>query len=158
MNQTFIKEEPRGELLRGLLEYTLEACDGLMLIEPDSGLSETGKALLERLKPHRVGRGRTSGWPGHTMSRGAATALYYDWVPEVCEAVLEAGTSLYDFKFPDMPEGLCIQKEQTPWLVAHPRAKTAYVNCDDDQARLLAEALPGLGMVVPDPPAEPDES
>lgn len=146
MKHHYLGSEPRGEALRALLTHALGPCDGLLLVEPDEGLSEAGAALLDALEPHRAGRGRAGAWPGHTLPRGAATLHYYHWNEDVCAAVCAAADGLFQWTWPALPEGLFLQQRETPWLVSQPRLGRAYVDASEEELAALREAAPALEL------------
>jgi hypothetical protein len=139
--------EPSGELYTALLDYALLECKYFILVteERDKQLNIRGKKILAELSRYMYRREVKSEWPGTVLLSGTAVVITYYYVQESAEILKKNATSLYQWQIPDLPDDLCLLREdESPWLVTIAHESDSYFVLDRLEILQLQKAIPGL--------------
>ncbi len=83
-----------------------------------------------------------------------ATVYGYRWVPETLRMTLAASRSLQDWLHPDLPEDLCLLRQDgEPWLVSVTHEGDFYLRMTDGEWRRFSRLAPTLQSML-GPPSE----
>ena len=142
--------EPSGELYSELLDLAAKECRvALLVIRRSLPLSGRGMNVLSRLERFLRDSVESSEWPGTKLLGEAASVLHYDLGPECAEVLKEATDSLYGWTQPDLPEDLCLLKDEgMPWLVSIAHERDGYFCLSQDERNRLLSSLPQLSAVL----------
>jgi hypothetical protein len=142
--------QPRENIYRGLIECaTVECKSALLVVRVTSSLSQRGKNLLTELNPYLQEKQEVSEWPGTKLLGSTAWVFRYYLGPE-CSMVLQHATdALYDWMQPDLPEDLCLIRENgEPWLISIAHERDGYFELYPNEKTRLVEALPSIRFLI----------
>lgn len=142
--------EPTDETYVELIRTSVTWCSRALLVVQDGhAMSNRGDAVLRRLEPDLIRREVRASWPGTTLLEGSATVATYQLTSEVVAALTTAATGLYDWQQPELPEDLCLLRdEDDPWLVSIAHEGDAFVSVDEDELEELRRRVPRFAAVL----------
>lgn len=119
-------------------------------------LEPTGDAVLRRIEPALVRREVRNSWPGTTLFESSATVATYRLTTDVVAALTTATSGLYGWQQPDLPEDLCLLRdEDDPWLVSIAHEGDAFVRVDADELKELRRRVPRFtAVLMPEDPTQ----
>src|SRR3954453_5019486 len=91
-----LKSDPFHDLYRGLVDFALQTCPlGLLVLRPDTELTEEGLSFLASLRPFVESEERSDRWPGTELLWDAATLFYFRLEPGSARLLKAATDPLY---------------------------------------------------------------
>ncbi len=129
-----------------LLKVSLGYCNAFLLVVRDSiELSDDGKGLLKSLDEFLISREEKSEWPGTRLWGHTANIYSFELCEEALQILNNAANHLFDWVQPDLPEDLCLQREEgSPWLVNIAHEKDAYLLLSEAEYEVVVRKIPGL--------------
>jgi hypothetical protein len=86
-----------------------------------------------------------SEWPGTKLLDSTALVYYFDLNKDSAEHLSKASTDLYSWLLPNLPEDLCLIKDDgNPWLVTISHEKDAYLLLSEEEKNDLLLEIPEL--------------
>ena len=142
------RREPTGELWRRILTFAVGRFPAILFVERDDAPVED-RSLIEALRPVLVDERRSSRWPGTQLYGAEATVWRHRLDAAVARRLTGAAEGLYRWLAPDLPEDLCILREDgTAWLGSIAHEETAWLSVTDGEWAEVSAAIPGLTAAV----------
>lgn len=141
-----LKSDPFHDLYRGLVDFALQTCPlGLLVLRPDTELTEEGLSFLASLRPFVESEERSDRWPGTELLWDEATLFYFRLEPGSARLLKAATDHLYGWCHPELPEDLCfLRADREPWLGTIAHEEDGFFQLTEWEMRQLRHALPGL--------------
>lgn len=143
-----IVREPRGEVYKTLIDYTLGKFPAFLLVfrPEDLPLSDGGENIKKRLSYFAIKEENSFEWPGtRIFTDKAATVFYFKIEPDSVRILKEAAAGLYDWQQPNLLEDLCvIREDETPWMLSISHESDAYFHVSPEELIQIKENLPGI--------------
>jgi hypothetical protein len=141
-----IVNNPRGTLYSKLLLYSLKTCKTFILVlQPTIFVNNSAKNVIDELRPYLIEKCAQSEWPGTKLLDSTALVYYFDLNKDSAEHLSKASTDLYSWLLPNLPEDLCLIKDDgNPWLVTISHEKDAYLLLSEEEKNDLLLEIPEL--------------
>lgn len=142
-----VLHQPKGGVYRLVIEHALGLCSHALLVD-EGPLTESGKSVLDSVKPYVVEATVSSEWPGTRLLDGVEAMVYkFVLTRESSEILKGAVNRLYDWKPPWMPEDLCLLRaDGSPWLVTEASGASAYFLLSHEEKESLVSRIPMLRL------------
>ena len=143
-------EEMTIDDFRGIVRYSLGVCSlGLFIERHGLPASERELAFRERVKPHIVDVREQAEWPGTRLFDSTATVVYFALNSEVSEILSSVDESTFDWRWPNMPEDLCLlRKDESVWFGSISHERDAWLSTTpSEKTDLLASSQPWLRLL-----------
>jgi hypothetical protein len=145
-----LQAEPSGALYQGLIDSAMAFCSFvLVVVRPETTLSERGQRALESLSPFVEDKVKSSRWPGTELIGAEADLFYCRLDAESAQLIKSATSHLYGWCHPDLPEDLCLLRADCePWLVTIAHERDGFFVLTDLEKQHLQLLLPTLGIAA----------
>jgi hypothetical protein len=143
--------EPKGDLYKRLLDYSLNDCQYFQLIiRPDWPLSEKAKSVAEELNSFLVKKEQVSEWPGTIMFGGSpVTLLQYVLNPQSLRILKRLTPGLYHYLYPNFFEDLSILRpDGEPWLISVAHEKEGWMILSEIEFQNITTAIPRIWYML----------
>jgi hypothetical protein len=141
-----LRNEPRGEAYKMLLDYAKAFCDkALLVVRPDMPLADSALAVLRRIEPYVQETRSMCSWPGTKLFGLSANVYTLKYHNESCAFLKQQVDGLFGWTQPYAPEDLCLLRvDGSPWLVTISHEHDAYLELSPCEAGLLLQAVPEI--------------
>ena len=118
------------EDFRAILRHSLDICAlGLFVERQGLPASEHERLFRRRCAPYVVEVREQSEWPGTRLFDSVATVVYFDLNDKVVELLTSDKGSVFDWRWPDMPEDLCLLRmDGSVWFGSISHEHDAWLN------------------------------
>jgi hypothetical protein len=142
--------EPKGDIYRSLLDYSLNDCQYFQLIvRRDWDLSEKGKSAVEKLNSFLIKKEEVSEWPGTKMFGGTVTLLQFVLSLQSVKVLSQLTSGLYSYLYPHFFEDLSmLRPDGEPWLISIAHEKDGYLVLSDIEFQNITAAIPCLRDIL----------
>jgi hypothetical protein len=129
--------EPDEEHYDALIDCALEKgiCRFCYLIVRKSEyLTSSARNSIQMLRPYLIETLIVSEWPGTKLLWDTAELYKYNFCSELATQLKKLSRDIFDWKFPDLPEDLCLMlDENTPWMfsITHERDIVLFLSADE---------------------------
>ncbi|ULO05612.1 leucine-rich repeat domain-containing protein [Paenibacillus sp. 19GGS1-52] len=141
---------PKGEAYKRLIGFLIERTDKFVLSEWDEhyGMVKLYTEVMDKLKPFLVEQNTMEQMQAKSGANYSPGTYYiYQCCAEAGAVLKEAVHGLYDWQQPHMPEDLCFwDAEGADYLYSVSHEKICSLKMSEEEARQLAERIPGLFM------------
>lgn len=149
----FFRNEPRGVLYRGLVEWLTPRSAEVWLIVRDEDLQDQSvEDTLNGLGRWQRSAHSVSEWPGTQLLGGTARCYRFDCTPSVAAVVSRLVDGLYDWQQPELPEDLSfIRKNGSPLLSTIAHEREAFLELTPEEEAELRIELPAVFALLDRP-------
>jgi len=138
--------EPCGYVYRQLLAFlSSRAQSAILVVREESRLEESGRAVLNDLRPQLIREEARGAWPGTQLLRHTATVYTYSVSQSAIDTLSKAVEGLYSWVEPAYPQDLCfLRTSGTPTLTTIAHQRLAYLQLTDDEFKVMCAKVPGI--------------
>jgi hypothetical protein len=141
--------EPSGVSYRNLIDFAVSSCPlVLLVVRHEVELKEAGQWLLSSLQSFLESQVSSSYWPGTELLVDEANIFYFRLEIDSARLLKVATDHLYGWRQPNLPEDLCILREdREPWLVTISHEDDGFFSLTDWERKDLLRAVPTLKIM-----------
>jgi hypothetical protein len=127
---------------------SLDYCDAFLVALTKMELFPRGEELLTRFEPFLVERRETNEYPAGSLPWGTITVQTYRLERASLDLLLGAADRLFDWQEPELPNDLCLMRDDHAWLTTMASDGEAVLTLEEAELMDLSQRLPALRLVA----------
>ena len=138
---------------RALLDVALQFCTrALLVVRLETDLSHDGQMVLRALEPFDLRQEVADEWPGTRLLDSVAQLNHFRYDFGSVEALSNVAETLDEWAQPELPEDLCIFREDgSVWLASVADESDFELDLTQDEVDAVIRGVPGIDLVPRDP-------